>query len=708
MYSNMLNLVEPAVTVDEMDIDDVYKRKIQVWILRILTNLKGYRKVGFRFNIDADSLLRILQLELAPDEEPEDAFIPARLSARLQELEPVEEDTLCTFSRNLEGITEELGLTIAEKSILEFLLIVQKHTELGETTDLIGEALTLGEASQALGTVLQLPVECIRSALHANAALISSGLLQLDSRVITLRNKIQIFSRMLDAMSMPQKRMLGVLSCFVDHAPAPELSRDDFVDYEEEFSLLSCYLLSTLNKRTTGSNVLIHGLPGVGKTQLVRTLCHDLKVALFEIETEDLAGNSLSASSRLAGLQLSQKLLARRNETVLLFDEIEDVFPQADFPWMHDHQIDSSRKGWMNKQLETNPIPAFWLANSVSQIDAAYLRRFDIVLEVRPMTPKSRRRLIEKHCREAEIKTGPWVTKAAENSNLSPALIANFTRVMAQTHPKGAEVEAQQFEKLVNGTFNAMGLPEIRLGGRNEELPYKVDFLNADSDLNALIEGLSRNKEGRLLCYGPPGTGKTAFARHVSEMLELPLLQFKASDILGSYVGMTEINLAQAFRQARDQGALMLLDEIDSLLRSRDNAKHSWEVTQVNELLVQMESFTGILIACTNHKSTLDGAAARRFDIKISLGYMRAVHKWNLFQATVSQYDSKFKRVKRDVKNRLKELDYLTPGDFKTAVRKLSLSGGSVTESNLLNALEEEVRAKEIVTSRGIGFSAAI
>ena len=48
----------------------------------------------------------------------------------------------------------------------------------------------------------------------------------------------------------------------------------------------------------------------------------------------------------------------------------------------------------------------------------------------------------------------------------------------------------------------------------------------------------------------------------------------------------------------------------DSLLRDRHGAQRSWELTQVNEMLTQMERFRGIFIAPTNLMDSLDAAVA--------------------------------------------------------------------------------------------------
>ena len=75
-----------------------------------------------------------------------------------------------------------------------------------------------------------------------------------------------------------------------------------------------------------------------------------------------------------------------------------------------------------------------------------------------------------------------------------------------------------------------------------------------------------------------------------------------------------------AFAEAEAEKAILFLDEIDGLVQSRSKADHSWEVTQVNELLQQMENFSGVMIGATNFFENLDPAVLRRFTFKLEFG----------------------------------------------------------------------------------------
>ncbi|MCB1630133.1 MAG: AAA family ATPase, partial [Xanthomonadales bacterium] len=160
---------------------------------------------------------------------------------------------------------------------------------------------------------------------------------------------------------------------------------------------------------------------------------------------------------------------------------------------------------------------------------------------------------------------------------------------------------------------------------------YSLDTVNADADLDAVARQIQRTGRARLCLYGPPGSGKTAYVQHLAQRLARPLHVKRASDLLGFYVGQTERQLADAFDCAKREGAVLLIDEVDSFLQDRERAERNWEVTGVNELLTQMERFEGVLAMCTNRYRKIDSASLRRFDLKIRFGCLTAPQRLTLF-----------------------------------------------------------------------------
>lgn len=118
-----------------------------------------------------------------------------------------------------------------------------------------------------------------------------------------------------------------------------------------------------------------------------------------------------------------------------------------------------------------------------------------------------------------------------------------------------------------------------------------------------------------LLFHGLPGTGKTLMAQAIADYLGKELVTITAAEVMDKYVGETEKKIAQMFDKHSED--VILFDECDSLLNSRENARASWEVSQVNVLLNKLENHRGVTVFTTNHSANLDKALDRRIAVKV-------------------------------------------------------------------------------------------
>jgi len=166
--------------------------------------------------------------------------------------------------------------------------------------------------------------------------------------------------------------------------------------------------------------------------------------------------------------------------------------------------------------------------------------------------------------------------------------------------------------------------------------------------------------------------------------------------VLGAYVGETERNLARLFEEAERDRAILVLDEVDTLLADRSGAQRSWEVSQVNEFLTQMEAFRSVLICTTNRWEGLDPAALRRFTRKVHFDYLTPEGNVLFYQRLLAPLIGRG-RLDDKVETRLRALPLLAPGDFRVVRDRVLLSAGEgpVTPATVLRALAEEAEARE-------------
>jgi transitional endoplasmic reticulum ATPase len=607
------------------------------------------------------------------------------------------------LQENLANLAELIGLDDIEQKLVGFCSLMNTDTLLDDCCNQLGY-VGFNRLVRVLSTLLEIPQNDLRVRLSADGRLAQSGLIgsTLHSGSRNHISDLLAFnnSDLLFALRHHKGSAIGLFQSVFRLAPQSQLQAEDFVHLDTPLSIARPYLQQTLGARKNGVNILIYGPPGTGKSQLTRLLASELKAELYEIACTDNNGDPISRRERLCALRSAMSVL-NQTKTLLVLDEIEDLFSGNNELAMLMGGSQERQKGWINRMLEENPIPCFWLTNNIRALDNAYIRRFDLVLKLEN-PPRVKREEIIRGASDNRLSQS-LVEKLADHEQLMPAII---TRAMNVANTQALQASAKletTVEFLVNATLQAQGF--ARLGQNHmQALPefYSPNLANTDMPLDQLLTGLSNHGEARLCFYGPPGTGKTAFGHWLATQLGKPLMTRRASDLISPYVGMTEQNFARAFEQATDDDAVLLLDEVDSFLQDRRKARNSWEVTAVNEMLTQMESYRGLFIASTNLMENLDEASLRRFDLKINFGYLGEEQITKLLQQYLRQMG--LKKPDSLKLARLLRQDCLTPGDFALIARRARFN--PFTDANqVVDALLAESSLKSTTTMRSIGFA---
>lgn len=121
----------------------------------------------------------------------------------------------------------------------------------------------------------------------------------------------------------------------------------------------------------------------------------------------------------------------------------------------------------------------------------------------------------------------------------------------------------------------------------------------------------------RLLLEGPPGTGKTMTASVLATELSLPMYTVRLDGLLSKFMGETAAKLRVVFDAVAAERAVYLFDEFDALGADRSGNDVGEARRILNSFLVFLENSSpeSIVIAATNHRSILDKALFRRFDV---------------------------------------------------------------------------------------------
>ncbi len=485
---------------------------------------------------------------------------------------------------------------------------------------------------------------------------------------------------------------------------------------QEDAQVLVNLLRNAIERKEAGVNVLLYGPPGTGKTELAKVVAQSAGLELFEVEYADRDGNSLSGRDRYRSLQIAQVFLKGAQQAALLFDEVEDVFPPISMDaaqlMARQEQIAApsstnsvNGKAWVNQILEQNAVPTIWVTNRIEQIDPAFRRRFAYHLELKSPPPGAREQLVRKTLSGVAVSDG-FVAKLTERKGLTPAQIRTAVRFagLAKTSD-----ETEAFEGLIERQLKhadaALGNVVADSKGRKQVTTYDLQMLNVETrfEVARIVEALKARGHGTLCFYGAPGTGKTALGEHISRALGKPLIVKRASDLMSKYVGETEQSMAKMFAEAESEKAVLLLDEVDSFLQDRRGAQRTYEVTEVNEMLQQMEHFQGIFICTTNLLDRIDQAALRRFTFKIKFKPLTATQRELMFVTEALAGDAN--RMSELLRTRLLKLEQLCPGDFAAVKRQTDILATEFSADEFMEQLEAEHRIKpEVRESRGMGF----
>jgi SpoVK/Ycf46/Vps4 family AAA+-type ATPase len=414
----------------------------------------------------------------------------------------------------------------------------------------------------------------------------------------------------------------------------------------------------------------------------------------------------------LAGLHAASK--ARR--ALVVVDDADAFLSTEDAPFSGEALFE---KGYLNHLLDETCGRVVWVVHRTEGIDASVRRRFAFSVQLGPLSPRQRRAhwdQVLRHHHVRRLVTEQDLSALTRDYPLSPAAVEAAIEQAAPAESTCRSEFVASLRQVLDAKATLLD-GESRRGVRSD-LDLVTEALSMKPGLDELLRlarAWSDRAEGArapstrlplsLLFFGPAGTGKSLVAEHLAQSLGRPAMLKSAGDLLSAWVGATEQNIIEMFDAAKAQRAVLILDEVDSLVFQRSQAQRSFEVTRVNEFLQRLERFDGILIGTTNRIESLDEAARRRFRVKVAFATLSGEHSLALYRRVLAPLAKG--RLSQAQASALAVARHFVPADF-FLVRDNCILGGETPcpHTILIDKLMAERDARRGVErlTRPLGF----
>jgi len=169
------------------------------------------------------------------------------------------------------------------------------------------------------------------------------------------------------------------------------------------------------------------------------------------------------------------------------------------------------------------------------------------------------------------------------------------------------------------------------IGGASKHLAAVRELVELPLRHPELWSKLGINPPRGVLLTGPSGCGKTAMARAVAAETGAYFFVINGPEVISKRAGESETNLRRAFEDAEANaedynGAIIFIDEIDSIAPRREKAGGEVEKRIVSQLLTLMDGLKPtakvVVIGATNRANVIEPALRRpgRFDRELDMG----------------------------------------------------------------------------------------
>jgi SpoVK/Ycf46/Vps4 family AAA+-type ATPase len=208
---------------------------------------------------------------------------------------------------------------------------------------------------------------------------------------------------------------------------------------------------------TTGLTVLFHGPSGTGKTMAAALLAKSAGIPAYEVDLANLVSKYIGETTKNL-----ERIFARaeREHCLLFFDEADAVFGKRGEVTDARDRYANQEVSYLLQRIETFPGTVILASNLLANIDEAFVRRIDLIIEFPPPGLRERTRLWNRVFPAATpVEESLDLDGVARDFELTGAqILAAAIDAAYRAAANGHVVSRHHLELAIRGQFDKSGL----------------------------------------------------------------------------------------------------------------------------------------------------------------------------------------------------------------------------------------------------------